>query len=587
MILAGAISFSADGACRRLAGALAERSSRVPELTRTPLFESDQAACYSLVSPGRPVTVWEHAVPGAGRIAVVGRPLLAASELAPAFEPCLAERVSAVPEPGRRWVALFEVAGTGALRLLSDPLGTSWIYIVRTRDGYLFGSDFGALIATLPDTPAIDWDTAHAMLAVSYAPDDRTSLAGVTVLPGGTLLELAPDGLRAIAARRPSYGDRFASQTEAQKFARLDEIFDRTVRDWFDRSDEGLVLSLSGGNDSRYGLGMLLQRNLKPACVTFGHPRGSDGKRTRAMDRSLGLGLTRYYKGDVTSWESWRRCVEQSGTIGGSQWTGWSEDWLRLLQSRGRRVALGYLGDALTGRHLLPRGAGRSWLDHWEAWSLDEGWADARVLRPEASRRLREITHARFETATRGVDTAFPHQVAMHLDLYGRQRRHVASQLNLMERYVEPIPYFYTEDGIEFWSNLDWQDLAGQRLYLAYAAARFPRLFPRARPPRLEERAFGIAVNAVGRIWPGVRRALTPPDIDIAFLIEQNRSAFAELARETKDALAVFAEPGRVIASIEGFPHRTEMTSFQILRLVNLLLLLRLGSKAAPPDPPR
>ena len=587
MLLAGAVSFTPNGSCRRAARSLADRSARYPGMVTIPVFDDDRVVCYAISPAGQPTPIWSHSVPGAGDVSVLGAPLLAAGEFARAFEPCLSERVESVPVPGRRWVALCRpAAGAGALRLLSDPLGTTWVYIARTNDGYLFGSDFAALVQCLPRAPAMDWATAHAMLGVSYAPDDATCLEGVSVLPGGTLLELAPEGLRAIAVHRPSYGDRYAALSDAQKFDRLDDVFERTVQDWFRESDDGLVLSLSGGNDSRYGLGMLLQRDLKPTCVTFGHPRGADGRRTREMDRELSLGLTRYYRGDVTSWDAWTRSVEQVGTIGGSQWTGWSEEWLGLLRSKGSRVALGFLGDALTGRHLVPSGAaGTSWVDHWERWSLDEGWADAGVLRPEAKRRLREVTRARFDAAVDSVPHAFPHQVALHLDLHGRQRRHVASQLNLMERFIEPVPYFYTDYGIEFWSNLPWDDLARQRLYLAYAGARFPRLFPPARGPRLEERAYGVAVNALGRVLPGVRRALTPPDIDIAFLIEQNRAAFVGLAREMGDAVAVFAEPARVVASIEGFPGRSEMTSFQILRLVNLLLLLRLGTRGAAAAP--
>jgi hypothetical protein len=576
--LVGALARRGDVDPRTLARAVARGTCRSAETTSRVLFEQGAIALHLVETAPTAGRLAEAALSGGGRLFVAGRPAIAPGGELETFGACAGDTLAEPPSPDRRWIAIVAQPDRGMLRVLGDRLGISWLYIAETPDAFLFGPDYGALLAALPSPPRVDRETALVTLALAYAPDDRTCHEGVRLLPGGTLLELSAAGSRVVVRRRPRYGDGLAGESRDRHCETLDRLLEESAATWLPPGDDGLLLSLSGGNDSKYGVHLLRAAGRRAENVTFGHPWSSDARAARALSDRLGWRSIRYYEGDATDWDSWRKTIDQIGTTGGFQWSGWAAAWCALLKRRGRHVMLGFLGDALSGRHLVP-GKGDAWLDHWLAWSLDEGWADAPVLHPEAARTMRDATRARFESMVSDLDTAWPHQRALHLDWYARQRRHVAAQPNLLDRHVEPVLFFYTGAMLDFWSNLPWEELRGQSLYLDYARRRAPDLWPPARPPSIPGRAWGFARNALAAAVPAWRRALLPTEIDNARIIAQNRATLVDLVRDRSEHVALVAEPERVVRAVRAFPGG-EMTSFQILRLVNWLLVLRPGVPA-------
>ena len=585
--LVGAIARRPGVDAPGLARALAEASRRRANAEARSIHDEPSLSLWSVVwRPGSVVAA--SRLEDGSYVAIAGDPDLRGERPERIFASCSVEATSTSadgappPLPDRRWTAAFYRPGSARIRLLGDRLGTAWLYIAETPDVILFGPDYGALLATLPALPRVDRETAIVTLALAYAPDDRTCHEGVTILPPGTLIELDAAGAREIRRARPRFGDRAAGLSPAAKEHRLEELIEEAGRVWLPERDDALVLSLSGGNDSKYGVLLLTRRMRRAHAVTFGAPSSFDARMARAITRRLGWEATSYYDHDATDWTGWTRSVSIAGTTGGYQWSGWADAWLTLLERLGNEVMLGFLGDAISGRHLVrAAGSSGSWLDHWMAWSLDEGWADSPVLHSHLASEMREISRARFEAMLRGVDTAYPHQSALHFDWYARQRRHTASQANLIDRHAKPIPFFYTGAMLDFWANLPYEDLERQSLYLRYARTRAPELWPPPRPASFASRALGTARNALAAMVPGLKRALLPTEIDIGRIIAQNRARLADLVEQEGESVSLVADPGRVVASIRGFPGSTEMTSFQIMRLTNWLLVLRTGTPRA------
>jgi hypothetical protein len=579
-ILAGALALRDSWSPHGAAKAAAERSCRYPTLAAHELISDRRIACYWIRPEGQarePVIVESPSSTTLILIGEVASPQASVSAAA-VFRPLVNPAAPLSALPHGRWIALAHDRQSGGLRLMADPLGTAWLYLKRFEGGYVFASDFGAVASALPGRLTLDYDTVAAYLALGYTPDDRTCFDEITILPPGAVVELRPEGPIALRARRKTYGDQHASLTATAKYERLDGVLDRSIRDWCGSRGSDLVVSLSSGYDSRYGLALLQARGIAPRCMTFGHPRSNDARGARALCEALGLEF-QLYTGEGTSWATWQRCVEQAGVIGGFQWGGWAEDWLGRLARAGPAVLLGYLGDALSGKHLVQRPEhGGDWLRDWETWSLDEGWAGSPLLRPEADERLRRVARERLHQVAGEADVAFPHQRALHLDLHGRQRRFVAAQANLMARFVSPIPFFYTMDGIDFWGNLPYEDLRRQALYLSYARDRFPRLFGQARRrPTPARRAWGALTNLGFRLVPGLRQALAPGEINREAITARHRGEILGLLRAVVPLLEPLCEPARLTRAIEAYPRGADLNTVQLLRLVNLALLLRLS----------
>ena len=476
------------------------------------------------------------------------------------------------------WLAVLHHPHSGRVRLRSDRIGAAWLYVARDGDRYLFCSHFGALVGALSFQPRLDVDSALAMLALNYTPDGGTCFREISALPHGRFVELTDSGLSHGPAPVPNYGDRFAGLDEATKFQRLDDLYDRAMASWCGPRESECTVSLSSGYDSRYALGLLVQRGARPKCITFGQPRSRDVSGSKALCRRLGLKHSVYEIRD-SDWQAWREHVQRLGNVGGFQFSsGWARHWLRELVAAGPAVLIGYLGDALSGKHLV-RYHGDDWAANWEAWSLDEGrsanWVNSPLLHGHIAQRYRATVRARLDQVmAQPAQVAFPHQRAMHADLFGRQRRLVAAQTNIIADALDPIPFFYTQELVEFWANLGYSDLERQRLYRRYAEVRFTAVFPPVSKPGIGRRIWGSGVNAIGSVAPGLRRRLAPAEIDLVQLLGRHRAAIAVLARRLEPMLEELFDVRKLIPALERFPTDPVINPMQLQRLTNLMLLL-------------
>jgi hypothetical protein len=576
-MIAGVLSLDECWSPHCLAAELAKSACRYPTLEARRILDDRRVACYRIKR--RDQNDPEIRASLAENVDVIAFGELGCSQRS---QQILEKEISSqgivrLFDQSGLWIGITYDRVEGRLSLAVDPLGVAWVYIARFKHGYIFCNDFGALVSNYPEAVTPDMETILTMLAMGYTPDEKTCFENITVLPPGSLVELRSERLHTVFKRRIEYGDRYVSLSTQQKYELLDSVYDRTAQDWFQADSEDFVVSFSGGYDSRYGLAMLNKRRIPTRCLTFGNPRNHEVQYAQTACEQLNCEAS-VYEISRTSWEGWKRCVQQVGAIGGShQWAGWVEEWLTIVRNGGSKVLIGYLGDAFSGKHLArPFSNKRNWLDEWETWSLEEGWAGSLLLHPEATRRMRHSVRQRLEEASRQANYAFPHQVAMHLDWYGRQRRFVASQPNMIVRFLFPVIYFYTCYGMEFWSNLSMDDLEDQKLYISYAASRFPDLFFQPKPATLGERFRGAAKNLLVGLLPSLKNFIAPREVNNGKLIAQNYPYFVHVVEEVLPVLDEFLDTRSLVTELRAYPKTAKLNAAQLLRLVNLSILLNL-----------
>lgn len=516
------------------------------------------------------------------RVAMVGRPAKCGaleSEIPRLNWHDLADTLSA---RDGYWIAFGHDEKSHAVEVLCDRLGVAWLYWAKVPGGVAFSSDFGALARSLPADPRLNDAACLLALTLTYPVGDATCFDEIQVVSPGSILRFIGSAVSRRRSTPAAYGDRFAGVTRNTKFEALDAILDASYETWsLPGASLPWTVALSSGNDSRYGLGLLMRHQERPACATFGLPGSDDVRGATAICRRERLEHAFFTTDRRTSWDSWRAAVQRLGVVAGFQYgAGWAHDWRRTLSELGGQVVLGFLGDALSGAHLVDRFGG-NWLANWEAWSLDvreDGtWSGSDMLRPEVRNRARDAVRAALAGACQDISVAFEHQKALHLDLYYRQRRITASQVNFLTDEIPVAPLFYTAEVIAFWSNLDYGDLNRQALYLAYARDRFANLFAPPRPPSLYRRARGTLTNLVIGLYPDLRRYLAPPAIDTRALIGQHLDRMRSLIRDYGEAVDHIVDVAALNRWLDQFRTRESVNAPRLQRFWNLLFLVEAG----------
>ncbi len=486
------------------------------------------------------------------------------------------------PELEGMWVAVLYDRATQSISFATDQLGTLWLYVAIFEKGLMFCNDFRALVVSYPNAININWNAVMLTLSINHIPNNQTLFQEVQTLPPNSFVKVERGLLTELFQHSQfGIGDRYLSCNQNEKFQVLDSIWSNSREIWCSNAKKSVV-PLSSGYDSRYVLAEVMKEQLPISCATFGHPGSIDVKGAKNICEQQGLPW-RHFSPKDSVWNDWVHSVEMLGVTGGFQFIyGWADDWLQLLQKTGENVFLGFLGDALSGKHLVCNANSNSqdWMDNWEHWSASGGW-----LEPTISPLIREGAYDHMRDSIRNCWSGLvaqthvwqPHQQAMYLDLLGRQRRFTASQVNLMGKYMSPRCPFLTQSHFEFWFNLPFEDLQKQSLYRAYGQSRFRDLFPTELAPTFRQRAVGTAKNFMVSLWPATKNSLLPSEQNPAVFLAIHKDNILSLVRQMASVIESIIDVAALAEEIRKFPQSSILKAGQLNRLVNMLIMLRLG----------
>lgn len=588
-MLVGAISLSGTCDVQAIASELAKRSCSGSALRAQRLWSDGTFACLRLYRDGGD-ELCARVVQGAKFTCVSGNVAARETEI-------LRMLVSADPHlervrlqlPGH-WAGLRYDRDARVLQIFTDRLGVGWTFVARTRWGYLFGPNFGALVSILDQRPTPDHRYMLVALGLRYGLGTSTCYEGVQLLPAAALWRIDPRSvtLTAIAAEYPEQ----LSGSMEERMEHFGDALEQAAETWIRPRATDLDVSLSAGFDCRYGLALVLDAGRIPRGFTFGNPNSGEVRRAQAVAELASVD-TEVFPVGASSWSGWRECVQRSGSLGGFHWPDWL-GWLRFLGERSRRVLIGFLGDAVSGKLIVPATADT--VDrNVEAWlleNLDWPLLSSEVLTQDARRDVRDLLRSTIYAHAETACYSHGHQAQMHLDWYGRQRRFVAAQPNLMSQYVGVVPFLYEPHVLSCWARMPLEDLVGQRLYREYAARRFPYLFAATdRRPGLAQRLKGSARNALARLGPEWRARFAPPVLDPGRTICEQKQEIIRTAQTVARDLSVVLDVERVCHEISAFPCPGGLTALQVRKLANLALLFdipnrpmrHLGVRDVPP----
>lgn len=576
-MLLGAISFSDNIEVGPLVEQLTASTLRGTALTAHKLHADRHFVCVAVKGPGTTATRANDAT---------DRDVVCISGNIPWREQRLEEwlKQGQVPVeqvcrslPGH-WAGLRYRPQDRVLELFNDRLGIGWTFVARLPWGYVFGPDFGAVAKHTAGTAGPDYRHMLVTLGLGYALDESTCFEHIRMLPAAAVLRCTP-GEESLTTAREQY--RASAHADVrQRRQKLAEALDDAADTWVQPALADLDISLSAGLDCRYGLGLMLEAGRTPDGYTFGHRHSGEVSRAKAIARAAGM-HTEVFEVPDSRWDGWRRCVASSGAVGGFHWPDWTA-WLNFLQERTSQVLIGFLGDAFSGKHLA-RANGDSLQEHADAWTVanaDADWLSSELLTQRARKDAPDVMGEQLLRLARSADYEQNHQVQLHLDWFGRQRRFTGAQPNLMQSYVKVVPFLYTPVMMDYWQQAPLSDLEQQRLYKEYAAERFPELFTGATErPSLVQRLKGSARNALAGLGPRWKQRFAAPVLDPVKMLVEQKPNIQQLLQQTEPQLSAVLDYGRLREAVRVFPDSTHISAMQLRRVVNLALLLQTAAE--------
>lgn len=179
------------------------------------------------------------------------------------------------------------------LFLARDRLGEKPLYYATTADGlFLFGSEIGAVLAGLGETPPLDPEAVADYFAYGYVPDPRSIYRGIAKLAPGHVLELRTG--QDVPAPRRYWRPDFAGEPHRGRLEDLaQELGWRLAEAVRLRlvADVPLGAFLSGGVDSGGVVALMAQAGEGPATtctIGFGDPAFDETAQAREVAERYG-----------------------------------------------------------------------------------------------------------------------------------------------------------------------------------------------------------------------------------------------------------------------------------------------------------
>ena len=276
-------------------------------------------------------------------------------------------------------------------------------------------------------------------------------------------------------------------------------------------------------------------------------------------------------------WDAWRRGIEQSGNTGVIQWVGWVDEWLSTVAQNAPSLITGAGVNAFSCTRIKSQEAvNHNWIAEL-VQTLDLGWMGSPLLRSTWRAGLSQAIEDGHEEMLEGLAFAFPHHRMMEVNFLGRQKRTTAVQAQWIGNHMTPIMFLFAKDLVDFYVNLPIDDLRYARLYRAYARSRFSNLFPQG------EESFSPAMRLVRRggrflgrmIGTRVKPKVINP-INHARIVVPNKTRILELAKIVQPIIDPVLDVSNFCREVQRFGEEQTISSYQIIRAVNLFFLLQL-----------
>ncbi len=380
---------------------------------------------------------------------------------------------------GGSFAILVWMPRTGTLTVVTDRLATKKLYVRHAGDTTLLASELDALLGHPMAPRAIDALAVEQFLVTSHLVDTRSLIRDVHVLGPGTVTRISRSGMASerywtprIAPARDDGLDAWAD--------RLAEVLAPAVRARC--GDAPLLLPLSGGLDARSVAAFIPPPVAsRAAACSFGHAHCRDVRYGRRIARVLGARFSQlpladdFFRNDLDAVQ--RLCDGEVSIEALPMYR------LSTAGTSGQTLLTGFLGDALSGGHLLGLDAAQRaegaldavWRRKYQGKGFSEQQLD-QVMLPERYQAVRGSTRALMQAALAEAEAETLDEKALVVELHHRQSRYIAYFGRLLSaRYRVENPFLDT-DVLDTFLAMPLAHRRGQRAYRRMLVRHAPRL---------------------------------------------------------------------------------------------------------------
>lgn len=369
---------------------------------------------------------------------------------------------------------------TQTLQVVTDRLSTKKIYIWCSEEGtILLATELLALLSYPEVLHEIDPVAVEQFLITSHLIDCRSLIRDVQILPPGTITHIDCSGL--------SFSNYWTP--------RIESTHDNGLNAWADRLADVLspavkarcrdvppLLPLSGGLDSR-SVAAFIPFSLGAAATagSVGHSHCYDVRYGRRVARVLGAA----FKFLPLPNDFFCRYLEPVHMLCDGEVSIEALPMYHLIEMGlpGQIMLMGYLGDVLSGAHLLgleyiqnmPDALDVIWRMKYQKKGFSEQLLQC-VLLPERYQAIKGSTHALMQSALEKADANTLDEKALVVELYHRQSRYISYFSRVLSsKYCVESP-FLDLDVLDTFLAMPLCHRQGQRAYRRMLVRHAPKL---------------------------------------------------------------------------------------------------------------
>lgn len=415
------------------------------------------------------------------RLIMLGRAWLGNRELAAdtLLRHFLRDGQAAFTHLGGSFAVLIWQPRSETLQVVTDRLASKKIYAWQSAGTVLLATELRALLGHPQAPREIDAVAVEQFLITSHLLDKRSLIRDVQVLAPGTITRIDRAGMTRHCYWTPAI--KTAPDDGLDAWAdRLAEVLSAAVRARCD--DTPLLLPLSGGLDAR-SVAAFIPPDLAAAATaaSFGHPHCYDVRYGRRIARALGARFSRL----AIPEDFFRRYLAPVQTLCDGEISIEALPIYRLIEMGlpGQNMLMGFLGDALSGGHLLglERSQNRAdamdavWRKKYQGQGFSEQLLES-VLLPQRYQAIKGSTRALMQSALDQADAETLDEQALVVELHHRQSRYVTYFGRLLSARFRVENPFLDTDVLDTFLAMPLIHRQEQRAYRRMLVRHAPRL---------------------------------------------------------------------------------------------------------------